>query len=115
MTRRWGTPIAPEGPDTGNNPALSERADLFMKTDVQTEPQLRPGLASEQHFKPAEIAERWSISVSKVIGLFENEPGVLRIGQPSRRMGRVLKRGYFTMRIPESVVERVHQRLTGAS
>ena len=46
--------------------------------------------------------------------MFEKEKGVILIGEPSRRVGRALRRSYFTMRIPESVVERVHQKLEEA-
>jgi hypothetical protein len=44
--------------------------------------------------------------------LFIDEPGVIMIGQPSRREGRTLKRSYYTLRIPESVAVRVHARLS---
>lgn len=54
-----------------------------------------------------EIAVAWSLSSDSVRKLFQHEPGVLVIGdQGSRR-----KRGYTTLRIPESVVTRVHRRL----
>jgi hypothetical protein len=73
-----------------------------------------PGLAGEQHYSPRVIAQRWGLSETKVRRMFEGEPGVLRIGEPSRRVGRKLRRGYYTMRIPESVAVRVHRRLTAA-
>lgn len=69
------------------------------------------GLAGERHYSPKELAH-WGLSESKIRRLFENEPGVLRLGEPSRRVGRKLKRSYFTMRIPETVALRVHRRLT---
>jgi hypothetical protein len=71
------------------------------------------GLAGEQHYTPKEIAQRWRLSVTKVRRLFEIEPGVIRIGEPSRRVGRKLRRSYYSIRIPESVALRVHRRLTG--
>ncbi len=71
----------------------------------------RTKLADQRHFSPSEIAQQWSLSVTKVRRMFEEEEGVLRIGEPSQRVGRKLKRGYFTMRIPESVRDRVYQRL----
>ncbi len=70
-------------------------------------------LALEKHFTPAELAELWGLSSQKIRQLFEREPGVLRIGEPSRRVGRTLKRAYHTIRIPETVAIRVHQRLIG--
>ena len=65
----------------------------------------------EKHFSPQELGEAWDISDTKVRRMFQNEPGVLLIGEPSRRLGRKLKRSYFTMRIPESVAIRVYKRL----
>jgi hypothetical protein len=69
-------------------------------------------LATERHFTPGELAELWHLAPSKVRELFKDEPGVIRIGEPSRREGRTLKRAYYTLRIPESVAVRVHARLT---
>ena len=62
-----------------------------------------------QHYSPAEIAERWNLSVDSVRKLFEDEPGVLVIGNTTPRRG---KRSYTTLRIPEHVLERVHRRLS---
>ena len=62
-----------------------------------------------------QIADAWELSTAKVRRIFQNEPGVIRIGEPSRRLGRKLKRRYFTLRIPQSVVERVHARLRQSS
>jgi hypothetical protein len=61
-----------------------------------------------RHYSPAEIAERWGLSVDSVRKLFETEPGVLVLGNVAPRRG---KRSYTTLRIPEHVLERVHQRL----
>ena len=63
--------------------------------------------AFENHFTVQEIAERWHLSETIVRKLFRNEPGVIRIAAPERRF----KRGYCTLRIPESVAERVHAHL----
>ena len=70
------------------------------------------GVAGERHFSPKEIARLWGLSETKIRRLFENEPGVMRIGEPSRRVGRKLKRSYYSMRVPASVALRVHRRLT---
>lgn len=69
------------------------------------------GLAGEAHYTPRQLATLWNLSETKVRRLFMAEEGVLRIGEPSRRSGRRLKRGYYTMRVPQSVAERVHRRL----
>jgi hypothetical protein len=64
----------------------------------------------EKHIEPKELAEIWGLSPQMIRSIFIDEPGVLLIGEPSGRVGKKLKRSYFTMRIPLSVVERVHQR-----
>lgn len=68
-------------------------------------------LATERHFSPATIAELWDLSPTKVRRMFAEEPGVIKVGEPSRRVGRKLKRSYYTLRIPQSVVDRVHSRI----
>jgi hypothetical protein len=66
----------------------------------------------EQYFTPQQLAERLVISTNSARRLFQNEPGVVKIGEPSRRLGRALKRRYYTMRVPQSVAERVIARMT---
>jgi hypothetical protein len=63
---------------------------------------------AERHYAVAEIAEMWNLSADKVRELFENEQGVLVIGERSPRH----KRRYVTLRIPQTVLERVHCRLS---
>lgn len=67
--------------------------------------------ALERHYRPDELAENWGLSVKVIRQIFAAEPGVLRVDRPETRN----KRGYSTMRIPESVVLHVHKRLTGGS
>jgi len=62
--------------------------------------------AEEEHFSPAKLAELWGVSAETVRVIFREEPGVLRYSVPSNN------RKYMTMRIPKSVAERVHRRLT---
>lgn len=64
---------------------------------------------AEHHYTVAEIAQMWSLSQDFVRRLFEREPGVLVLGQERTRNG---KRRYRTLRIPASVVERVHRRVS---
>jgi len=61
-----------------------------------------------KHYSPAEVGQLWGLSADTVRRVFQKEPGVLLIGDSSRRG----KRRYLTMRIPASVMERVHRRLT---
>ena len=67
--------------------------------------------ALERHYGPAELAETWGLSVKVIRQIFSSEDGVLKMDRPETRN----KRGYCTMRIPESVVVRVHKRLTAGS
>jgi hypothetical protein len=62
----------------------------------------------EQHYSPAQLAERWGFSVDFVRKLFRFEEGVILVDRPER----MHKRGYANMRIPESVAERVYSRMT---
>jgi hypothetical protein len=73
--------------------------------------QLETSVHIERHYAVAEIAELWNLSPDKVRELFENEPGVLVIGERSPRH----KRRYVTLRIPQKVLERVHHRLSSKS
>jgi hypothetical protein len=73
--------------------------------------QIETSVHIERHYAVAEIAEMWNLSADKVRELFENEPGVLVIGERSPRR----KRRYITLRIPQSVLERVHRRLSSKS
>ena len=73
--------------------------------------QIETSVHIERHYAVAEIAEMWNLSADKVRELFENEPGVLMIGERSPRH----KRRYVTLRIPQSVLERIHRRLSSKS
>jgi hypothetical protein len=65
----------------------------------------------EKHFSAKELAEAWGLSDNTVRELFKDEPGVVLLGEPSRRLGKKLKRSYYTMRVPESVARRVYERM----
>jgi hypothetical protein len=69
-----------------------------------------PGRFAEKHYSVAEIAEMWGLSPSAVRRIFQNEPGVLALGEPRPKFGR--RRGKVTLRIPQSVLERVYRRLS---
>ena len=61
----------------------------------------------ERHFSVGELASLWDLSEQTIRRMFAGEPGVIEWGHTESRF----KRGYITMRIPESVVQRVHCRL----
>lgn len=62
---------------------------------------------AERHYAVVEVAEMWHLSPDKVRDIFQHEPGVLVIGDRSPHH----KRRYLTIRIPHTVLLRVHNRL----
>ena len=60
----------------------------------------------ERHYSVEELTELWGMSDDFVRRLFLHEPGVVVFfkQRPDRRV-------YRTLRIPESVVQRVHRRM----
>ena len=59
---------------------------------------------AERHYTIAEIAGMWKLSKDAVRKLFQQEPGVLALGNSHPRV----KRRYTTLRIPQSVLQRVY-------
>ena len=68
-------------------------------------------LANEKHYSVIEIAKLWALSEKTVRKIFEREPGVIYWGTEER----VHKRSYRTLRVPETVLHRVHRKLRRAS
>ena len=70
--------------------------------------------ALERHYTVPEIAVLWNLSDDTVRNIFFDEPEVIKIGRASGLMGgrsKKVKRHYFTLRIPESLLVLVHERL----
>jgi transcriptional antiterminator len=86
-----------------------------MRPEVQERKSVQPAephsIALERHYSVPEIAELWAMSEKSVRRLFTGENGVLEWG--THETAR--KRGYLNLRIPESVLIRVHQRRQRAS
>jgi hypothetical protein len=66
-----------------------------------------PHLALERHYSIHEVVAMWGFSRRTVKRMFEDEPGVLALG--NKDSGEV--RCYRTLRIPQSVLVRVYERL----
>jgi hypothetical protein len=64
---------------------------------------LQSNEATEKHLDVTRIAELWSVDRKTVTRYFRDEPGVLRIQGKQRE----------SLRVPLSVIERVHRRLSG--
>jgi hypothetical protein len=102
----------------GNGKASCERRRMRQAmrvahnsaTAAETSQNTVAGMAIEHHYAPDELGELWNLSADTVRRLFEREPDVLVI---ERGTGRA--RRYRTLRIPESVAQRVHRRMSQAS
>jgi hypothetical protein len=90
------------GFDTKQRP----RANGLIPHESQTG--VSESIAFERHYTIAEIAAFWSLSEDTVRDMFLSEPGVLVVARhkPGNR------RPYRTIRIPESIALRVHQKLS---
>ena len=66
-----------------------------------------PSIVFGRHFTAAELGELWQLDESTIRRIFQDEPGVLKIGKSQRRDG---KRDYVTLRIPESVAIRIYRQ-----
>jgi hypothetical protein len=62
----------------------------------------------ERHYSPTELGELWSLSIDTVRRMFESEAGVLVFENPVRSSSRRFR----TLRIPESVAQRVYSRFS---
>jgi hypothetical protein len=78
--------------------------DRSLNTEASNE------LYIEKHYSVSELASSWQLSENTIRRMFEDEPGVLRWGTTECRF----KRRYITLRIPETVVLRVHRQLRAA-
>jgi hypothetical protein len=83
-------------------PKADRRSALEYRHDVKE----IEGTSFERHYSVEQLAEMWNLSQDFVRRLFLREPGVIVFhrARPGRRV-------YRTIRIPESVAARVHQRL----
>jgi hypothetical protein len=63
----------------------------------------------ERHFTPKELAELWRLDESTIRRIFQDVPGVMKIGS----IGRRNKRDYVTLRIPASAAARFYRERIG--
>jgi hypothetical protein len=101
-------------------PAMLELYKLLLKSEkfLNWKPEEEPEkpftsddleqshIMAEKHYSPAELAQIWGVDPETIRNVFRNEPGVLKLGNNGG------KRTYITLRIPESIAERVHRRLS---
>jgi hypothetical protein len=105
------THVTQEKTSEGEESEIGQASRAVLSSEAAVSMSANAGGVSEhsieQHYTPEEIAERWRVSGNTVRRTFRNEPGVLLIDRPEQ----LHKRGYKTMRIPASVVDRVHRKL----
>jgi len=65
--------------------------------------------ALEKHYTVADVASLWQLSEDSIRRIFRDHPGVLKLASPEQRF----KRGYCVLRIPESVVQKMHADMRG--
>jgi hypothetical protein len=63
--------------------------------------------ALEKHYTCKEISQLWGFSVGVVRSIFKDRADVLRVGHGEGRYARA----YVSLRIPESVIQKVHAEL----
>jgi hypothetical protein len=87
---------------TNKKPAQAARPlELSQNTDE---------ICVEKHYSVLELAQLWQLSEKTIRRMFENEPGVILWGVAESRS----RRRYRTLRIPATVVLRVHRQLRAA-
>ena len=99
-------PHTPERPNPADLVRASQRFQEWGKPRRGLE--ISNIMADERHYTPLELAEMWGVSVQTIRELCRDKDGVLKIGSDGSRT----RRAYKTLRIPHSVAERVHTRLS---
>jgi hypothetical protein len=84
----------------------ADKTEVFNHAVMQNEHNIPRVL--EQHYTIDELSERWHISPKFLRRIFVDEPGVVKFGRSANR----LKREKIFLRVPASVAERVHTRLS---
>lgn len=87
--------------------ASRNQVEHSLETDHHERKPSTRDLSNERHYSIQEVAALWNLSEKTVRRLFENEPGVIEIGNGETRF----RHACVTRRIPESVAQRVHRRL----
>ena len=67
------------------------------------------GVALEKHYSIGELAKLWELIKIPSVASSTRNPECYNFSHGESRF----KRGYTTLRVPESVVQRVHRRLQG--
>lgn len=91
------------------NTTFEEKAEWMREQQSAHSPPVPAASSfSERHYAVGEIGALWNLSSDAVRKLFQDEPGVLVLGDQASPH----RRRYTTLRIPESVLQRVYRRMT---
>ncbi len=85
-----------------------DQKGLYLQEDNHVVEQYASSPMTERHLTVRQVAAILNLSDDKVRRMFQDEPGVLVIGDQTTKS----KRRYTTLRIPESVLQRVLKRLS---
>jgi hypothetical protein len=85
-----------------------EQKSALMKEKRRAAVAHTPNPAIELHYSVQYAAHRLGLSSDKMRGILRAEPGVVVI----RNKSAPHKRGYETLRVPESVLQRVIRRMS---
>jgi hypothetical protein len=85
---------------------MASLASTPLTPAQQRHPHVTP--ATEPHYSPEQVAQLWQLDPKSIRRIFRDEDGVLCFG---RAVSTRTKRAYTTLRIPQSVLERVHRRM----
>lgn len=86
--------------------SAGETVGICYEAYIDPAVQQSTDIAMERHYTIAEIATLWHLNYKTVRRFFGSEPGVLIFGPGERRF----KRSHVSMRVPETVMLRVHRR-----
>ena len=67
-------------------------------------------LLNQHHYTIKDLSQLWNLSNQTIIRMFTGVPGVIRIGKVSNR-----RRTRISLRIPESVAERVYTQTSNTN
>ena len=104
--------IAPDGEMFGWNRFQFTDSDIERLEELVADTATKKATAKSSHVRGQnytiqELASEWGLSDETVRKMFENEPGVLRIGKAVSRRNH---RRYVSIRIPEEIAQRVMKR-----
>lgn len=97
-------------------PACAEHSSLGavvkgLDEAVRRSP-ITTNVAGERHYTVEEVGKMWNLGNDSVRRIFRNVPGVLVLGSDNSKRGT---RRYETLRIPQSVLDRVHAQYSVAN